>query len=136
MGWRFQANALIEQEFELTSDISPVKRRFRHRGKVQEEGSTPAARPASGGRWRNEGYREKPKRVLPARFSDAKKEAASSPPLSAIELRPLSWPWKRLGFRLCPGLGCELLLDLGRDGFGINLVQSGGVPKHIRSVVT
>ena len=26
LSWRLQANALIEQGFELTSDISPVKR--------------------------------------------------------------------------------------------------------------
>jgi hypothetical protein len=41
-----------------------------------------------------------------------------------------------LGLLLRLGLGCELLLDLGRDGLGIYLVQGGGVPKHIRPVVT
>ena len=41
-----------------------------------------------------------------------------------------------LGLLLRLGLGCELLLDLGRDGVRINLVQGGGIPKHIRSVVT
>jgi hypothetical protein len=41
----------------------------------------------------------------------------------------------RLRFLLCPGLGCELLLDLGSDGVGIDLVHGSRVTQHIRSVM-
>ena len=40
-----------------------------------------------------------------------------------------------LGLLLRPGLGRKLLLDLGSDGIGIDLVHRGSIAEHICAVV-
>lgn len=111
---------------------------FLHTGKVQEEELDSCRAAGERGRTRAGcGCREKPERVLPARFLAAgkKREAAGLPPLIRWSLGRFLELWSWLCLLLRPGLRRKLLFDLGRDSLAIDLVQGRRISQDIRPVL-
>jgi hypothetical protein len=82
------------------------------------------------------GCREKPKRVLPARFWQRERTRGgrfAAPLRDGLGGFLGLWGWLCLLLRL--GLRRELLFDLGDDGLCIHLVQGRRISKDIRSVL-
>ena len=114
------------------------ERRRQQKGKVQEGGTSSCRAVGERGPkvWRDEGAGRNQSGFSLRDFAGAKKrEAASSPPSQRCSLGRFLGFRNRLGLFLSLGLGCELLLDLGRDGIGVHFVECGGIPKHTRTVL-
>jgi len=95
---------------------------------VQEEELDSCRAPASGGWIAGSGCREKPKRVLPARFCPARNERRQvRRPSERKGLGRFSHLGNWFGVLLGFGLSSKLLLDLEGDGVRVHLVHRGGI---------